>query len=53
MFNNRGFEQELEDVGTLDFTPNCSLELLKRQASCMGQYLFTLEMRAEIEGIDL
>ena len=41
------------EAGTLDFTPNCSLELLKRQASCMGQYLFTLEMRAEIEGIDL
>lgn len=41
------------EAGTLDFTPNCSLELLKKQASYMGQYLFTLEMRAEIEGIDL
>ena len=41
------------EAGTLDFTPNCSLELLKKQASCMGQYLYTLEMRAEIEDIEL
>ena len=41
------------EAGTLDFKPNCSLELLKKQASCMGQYLYTLEMRAEIEDIDL
>ena len=41
------------EAGTLDFTPDCSLELLKKQASLMGQYLYVLEMRAEIEGIDL
>ena len=38
---------------TLDFTPTCSIELLKRQCSHMGQYLFDLEVRAEIENIDL
>lgn len=41
------------EAGTLNFTPNCSLELLKRQASAMGNYLYCLEMRAEIEGIEL
>lgn len=41
------------EVGKLDFTPNCSLELLKKQASAMGNYLYILEMRAEIEGINL
>lgn len=41
------------EAGKLDFTPNCSLELLKKQASAMGNYLYILEMRAEIEGVDL
>ena len=41
------------EAGTLDFTPNCSLELLKRQAKAMGEYLYVLELRAEIEGIEL
>ena len=41
------------EAGTLNFTPNCSLELLKRQAAIMGNYLYCLEMRAEIEGIEL
>ena len=41
------------EAGTLDFKPACSLELLKRQASIMGQYLYILEMRAEIEKIEL
>lgn len=39
------------EAGTLNFTPSCSLEILKRQASLMGQYLYVLEMRAEIENI--
>lgn len=38
---------------TLDFTPNCPIEILVNQKSHMGQYLFDLEIRAEIEGIDL
>ena len=41
------------ESGTLNFTPFCSLELLKRQAATMGNYLYCLEMRAEIEGIEL
>ena len=41
------------ESNTLNFEPSCSLELLKKQASTMGQYLYCLEMRAEIEGIKL
>lgn len=41
------------EAGTLDFTPNCSLELLKEQKMYMGNYLRILEIRAEIEDIDL
>ena len=41
------------EAGTLNFTPKCSLELLKKQKSFMGQYLYCLEVRAEIEGIKL
>lgn len=41
------------EAGTLDFTPKCSLELFKRQAKTMGEYLYVLELRAEIEGIEL
>jgi len=41
------------EAGTLEFTPNCTLELLNRQASYMGNYLKILEIRAEIEGINL
>ncbi|MBR6839140.1 MAG: hypothetical protein IKM82_00955 [Oscillospiraceae bacterium] len=41
------------DAGTLDFTPKCPIGLLREQKSHMGQYLYTLEVRAEIEGVDL
>ena len=41
------------EAGTLNFTPKCSIDLLKEQASYMGKYLYILEVRAEIEGIDL
>ena len=41
------------EAGTIDFKPNCSLELLKKQAAAMGQYLYILEVRAEIENIPL
>lgn len=41
------------EAGTLNFTPTCSLELLKEQKSHMGNYLRVLEVRAEIEKIDL
>ena len=41
------------EAGTLDFQPGCPLELLKRQAKAMGEYLYVLEMRAQLEEIDL
>lgn len=41
------------EADTLDFEPSCSLGLLKDQASFMGNYLRTLEVRAEIEKIEL
>ena len=41
------------EAGTLDFTPTCSLELLKEQKGAMGNYLRCLEVRAEIEGVRL
>ena len=41
------------EAGTLDFQPDCQLELLKRQAKAMGEYLYVLEMRAQLEEIDL
>jgi hypothetical protein len=41
------------EAGTLDFTPTCSLELLKEQKAAMGNYLRCLEIRAEIEKVVL
>lgn len=41
------------EAGTLNFEPSCSLELLKEQKCYMGNYLRMLEIRAEIEKIDL
>lgn len=41
------------EAGTLNFTPKCSLELLKEQKKFMGNYIRTLKIRAEIENIDL
>ena len=41
------------EAGTLNFTPNCSIELLKQQKRHMGEYLHDLEIRAEIEGVKL
>lgn len=41
------------EAGTLDFTPNCSLDLLRQQKRHMGEYLHDLEIRAEVEGIEL
>lgn len=41
------------EAGTLNFTPSCSLALLKEQKSAMGHYLHCLEVRAEIERIEL
>ena len=41
------------EANKLEYKPTCSIELLKRQLSHMGQYLYDLEVRAEIEGIEL
>lgn len=41
------------EANTLTFTPTCSLELLKEQKKFLGNYIRTLKIRAEIEGIEL
>ncbi len=41
------------DAKTLNFEITCPIEILKHQKSMMGQYLYDLEVRAEIEKIDL
>ena len=41
------------EAGTLNFTPNCSLEILKEQKKYMGNYIRMLRIRAEIEKIEL
>lgn len=41
------------EAGTLDFKFSCPLSLLKSQARLMGEYLHILEIRAEIEKINL
>ena len=41
------------EAGTLELSPITPLEILKKQASFMGQYLYTLELRAQLEGIEL
>lgn len=41
------------EANTLTFTPKCSLDLLKEQKKYLGNYIRTLKIRAEIEGIEL
>ena len=41
------------EAGTLPFTPVTPLEVFKKQASHMGNYLYILELRAQLEGIEL
>ena len=41
------------EAKTLNFEPTASIDLLKMQEMQMGLYLYTLEVRAELEGIDL
>lgn len=41
------------EAGTLDFEPDCPFDLLKEQAMHMGIYLNKLEIRAQIEKIEL
>lgn len=42
-----------KEAGTLEFTPKCPVSTLMLQARHMGEYLKSLEIRAEIEGIVL
>jgi hypothetical protein len=41
------------EAKTLDFEPSCNINLLVEQKRNMGQYLHCLEIRAEIEEIEL
>ena len=41
------------DAGTLNFKLKCGISLLRDQEFQMGHYLNFLEIRAEIEGIEL
>lgn len=41
------------EAGTINFTPNCPIDLLRQQKRHMGEYLHDLEIRAEVEGIEL
>ena len=41
------------EAGTCDFAPSCSLEINKEQAKYMGMYLHVLEVRAQIEKVEL
>lgn len=36
-----------------EFEPKCSITILRDQLHFMGEYLHMLEIRAEIEGVDL
>lgn len=39
--------------GTLDFVPTCPIYMLEEQAAHMNAYLYLLQERAKIEGIEL
>lgn len=41
------------EAGTLEFEPTCSLKMLKSQLSAMGKYLYVLEVRTQIDGVEL
>ena len=41
------------EAGKLDFDPNGPLEEWKAQAAAMRAYLFQLEVKAYMEGVDL
>ena len=41
------------EAGTLEFEPTCGIDIFKKQLSYMGNYLYVLETRAQIEGIEL
>ena len=48
-------EKIIRDAGKmqLDFTPDCTINTLRKQKNIMKSYLGILRIRASIEGIDL
>lgn len=41
------------EAGTLEFKPTCAKPILLEQKRYMGEYLRCLEIRAQVEGIEL
>ena len=41
------------DAGTLDILPNCEVRVFRDQLQAMDNYIYTLEVRAEQENIEL
>lgn len=41
------------EMGTLNFTPTCPLDILEAQLNAMKVYAYALRKRAETEGIEL
>ncbi len=41
------------EAGTLEFEPTCTINFFKDQLAAMGKYLYMLEVRAQIEGVEL
>lgn len=41
------------EAGTLGFTPTCPIEILKEQKEAMWNYLQALEVRAEVENVEI
>lgn len=41
------------DAGKLTFEPTCGIDWLRKQAKYMGKYLYVLEVRAQLEEIEL
>lgn len=41
------------EAGTLNFKPTCEIGVLKDQFNIMRDYLYALQVRAEIEGIEV
>lgn len=44
---------ERHKAGTLDFKPTCPINILNQQKAHMGRYIWLLERRAQMEGIEL
>ena len=41
------------ETGKLDFEPKCPKKLLQKQLEAMAEYLYILDSRARIEGIEV